>query len=196
MARPEWIEVGRIVRAHGVHGEVRIVSESDNPERFLPGSVLYARPVRSGLIRREETRRVRLTIQAVRGEDDFPIVRFEGVTDRGKAEALRGFVLEIEADQLPELEEDEFYPFDLEGLEVRHPEGLRMGQVAEVLDCPAHAVLVIDLEGGGQEMVPFVAAAIQVVDVRSGYLVVEPTFLAGSECVGRSGVVKPGDNTA
>jgi len=179
MARPEWIEVGRIVRAHGVHGEVRIVSESDNPERFLPGSVVYARPVRPGLIVREEFEQVRLTVRSVRGEDDFPIVSFEEVTDRNKAEALRGFVLEIEASQLPELDEDEFYPFDLEGLEVRYPHGQRVGHVVEVLDCPAHAVLVVGLETGGQEMVPFVAAAVRLVDVAAGYLVVEPRFLAG-----------------
>ena len=38
MPRPEWIEVGRISRPHGVHGEVRVSLSSDNPERFVPGA--------------------------------------------------------------------------------------------------------------------------------------------------------------
>lgn len=188
MARPDWIEVGRIVRAHGVHGEVRIVSESDNPERFVPGSVVYARPAQAGLVTREEVTRARLVIQDIRGEDDFPIVSFEGVADRESAEALRGFVLEIEAGQLPELDEDEYYPFDLEGLEVRHPQGLCVGQVVEVLDCPARAVLVIRLESGRQEMVPLVAAAVRSVDLKLGYLVVEPRFLGDLGTADRSGL--------
>ena len=40
MPRPEWIEVGRISRPHGVHGEVRVRLDSDNPERFMPGVTL------------------------------------------------------------------------------------------------------------------------------------------------------------
>ncbi|MCX8032955.1 MAG: ribosome maturation factor RimM [Thermoleophilia bacterium] len=177
MSRPDWIEVGRIVRPHGVRGEVRISAESDNPERFAPGAVLHARPGQSGLVV-EAGEHIRLTIEAVRGDDDFPIVAFREIGDRDQAEALRGFVLEIPADLLPELGEDEFYPFDLEGLAVRDPAGEVVGRVVEVLDYPAHGVLVIAIEGKGTHMVPFVAEAVPTVRVAEGYLVVESRFLA------------------
>ncbi|MHB1343772.1 MAG: ribosome maturation factor RimM, partial [Thermoleophilia bacterium] len=37
MARPDWIEVGRVSRAHGIGGEVKVAVTTDNPERFVPG---------------------------------------------------------------------------------------------------------------------------------------------------------------
>ncbi|MBC7293710.1 MAG: 16S rRNA processing protein RimM, partial [Thermoleophilia bacterium] len=141
MARPQWIEVGRISRAHGVSGEVRILSSSDNPERFSPGAVVYGRPRRAGVLRLQDERRIRLTVESVRGDENFPIVAFAEVQSREAAEALRGYVLEIEASQLPELDEDEFYLFDLVGLQVRSEQGQVLGYVHDVVESPAHALL-------------------------------------------------------
>ncbi len=101
MARPEWIEVGRVSRAHGVHGEVRVRPDSDNPERFAPGSVLHARPARAGVAGPRRPEQVRLTIEEVRGGDDFPIVAFREVGDREAAEGLRGYLLEVRSADLP-----------------------------------------------------------------------------------------------
>jgi 16S rRNA processing protein RimM len=184
MARPEWIEVGRVARPHGVHGEVRIVPASDNPERFAPGGIVYARPSRLGIAGPRLQEQLRLTIAAVRGHGDFPIVTFGEIADRDAAEALRGYLLEVRSSQLPELAEDEFYPFDLEGLEARDPEGVAVGRVADVVESPAHAILAISLVSGGEVLVPFVLAAVPVVSVPGGYLVVEPRFLGAGEVVG------------
>ena len=49
-------------------------------------------------------------------------------------------MLEIRASELPELDEDEFYPFDLVGLEVRDGRGAVVGRVADVVESPAHAI--------------------------------------------------------
>ncbi|MBN1321616.1 MAG: 16S rRNA processing protein RimM [Thermoleophilia bacterium] len=181
MARPEWIEVGRIVRAHGVHGEVRVIPDSDNPERFAPGSILHARPRRLGVAGPRLREQVRLTVEGVRGDADFPIVGFREVTDRDRAEAMRGYVLEVRSTQLPELPEDEFYPFDLEALRVRDPGGAAVGKVTAVVESPAHPILVIELDTGGERMVPFVSAAVPTVALAEGYLVVEPRFLDESD---------------
>ncbi len=115
--RPEWIEVGRVSRAHGVQGESRVLLSSDNPDRFVAGEVLYGRPERRGVAGARLPAQVRLTIRSVRGDSEFPIVAFEEVGDRDAAEALRGYVLEVPGGDLPELDDDEFYPFDLIGLE-------------------------------------------------------------------------------
>lgn len=177
MTRPEWIEVGRIVRAHGVHGEVRVKVLSDNPERFASGSVLLARPGRPGVATPRASEQVRLTVEGLRGEGDFPIVGFREVADRDRAEAMSGYTLEVRSTQLPALPEDEFYPFDLEDLQVRDPAGATIGRVTGVLDSPAHPILVIELARGGEKMAPFVSAAVPTVAVAEGYLVVEPVFL-------------------
>jgi len=177
MARPEWIEVGRIARPHGVHGEVRITPDSDNPERFAPGSVLYARTRQVGIAGPRLQDRVRLTIRTVRGEDHFPIVAFSEISDREGADALHGCMLEVHSSELPELDDDEFYPFDLVGLEVRDKRGMVAGRVSDVVESPAHPILVVALISGGEAMIPFVRTAVPSVDISGGYLTVAPGFL-------------------
>jgi 16S rRNA processing protein RimM len=177
VSRPDWIEVGRISRAHGVHGEVRLTPDSDNPERFVPGAVLYARPGRAGLAVPAEPQQIRLTVEDVRGHGAFPIVAFQEVPDRNQAEALSGYILEVPSTELPDLDEDEFYPFDLQGLEVRLPDGTVAGRVVEAVESPAHAILIVGLTGGREVMLPFVEAVVPEVDVPAGFVVVVPSFL-------------------
>ena len=163
-------------RPHGVHGEVRILPDSDNPERFTAGSVLYARPSRPGLVGPRTSPRVRLTIQTVRGAEGFPIVGFAEVAGRDAAEALRGLVLEVRASELPDLSEDEYYPFDLIGLEVRDTAGTILGRVEEVVDSPAHPLLVVSRGATPEIMIPFVSAVVPAVSVAEGYVVVDAGF--------------------
>ncbi len=178
MPRPVWIEGGRISRPHGVHGEVRVRLDSDNPERFMPGVTLQARPGRRGVAGARLSERVPLTIDTVRGDDDFPIRAFEEIADRTKAEAFSGYILEVRGQEPPDLDEDEFYPFDLIGLEARDPSGAVLGRVTDALESPAHAILAIATRAGGEALVPFVLAAVPTVDVEAGYVVVEPEFVS------------------
>lgn len=185
MARPEWIEVGRVSRAHGVRGEVRVLSSTDNPERLAPGAVLYARPERLGIAGAGRQERTPLTIEGVRGDGEFPIVAFSEVVDRTDAEALRGSILEIKADELPELDEGEFYPFDLIGLAVRDLAGAKLGVVTDAMETPGHALLAVRLEDktdaaadkGREVLVPFVEEAVPTISLAEGYLVVSADFL-------------------
>ncbi len=188
MSRPEWIEVGRVSRPHGVHGEVRIVPSTDNPERLTPNAVLHARPGRLGVAGPRLREQIRLTISTVRGHEGFPILGFGEVVGRDAAEALRGYVLEVRSSELPELDEDEFYPFDLVGLEVRDENGVAVGWVTDVVDSPAHALLLVTsgsdsievaTQGAGLtgDLIPFVKAAVPVVALTEGYLVLASGFL-------------------
>jgi 16S rRNA processing protein RimM len=188
MPRPDWIEVGRVKRAHGIRGEVRVSPSTDNPERFAPGSVLYTLPPGGG-------ERRPLEVEEVRGTWDSMIVAFVDVATREDAEGLRGCVLEVEAAALPDLEDEAYYPFDLEGLEVRSSaDGHRVGHVEEVLESPAHELLAVRLapeEHAGAEaagsaaevLVPFTFEAVPEVHVRAGYVVVRDRFLRGPEDV-------------
>lgn len=198
MPRPEWIEVGRISRVHGIAGELRVLPASDNPDRFISGSVLLGRPDSVGLTGGQE--RIRLTVGSVRGDAAFPIVKFEEVPDRDAAERLRGYLLEIPSAELPALAEGEYYPFDLLGLEVRDEEGTVRGSVIDIIETPAHELLVVGREEGpqpatpdgdrpgvgdaqageeAQVLVPFVHELVPTVDADAGYLVVSKRLLDG-----------------
>jgi len=80
-AAPPMLEVGRVLRAHGLAGEVVVDLWSNRPGRLDPGSVLWCR----GVPRR---------VVASRPHRDRHLVRFSGIGDRSGAEQLRGCVLE------------------------------------------------------------------------------------------------------
>ena len=109
----DWLEIGKIVAAHGLRGEVRIYPDSDFPERFQqPGPRWLLRPGAS------EPEEIELLKGRFLDGKGLYIIQLEGVTNRDQAEALRGAVLMVpEGDRLP-LEEDEFHVSDLIGLDV------------------------------------------------------------------------------
>jgi 16S rRNA processing protein RimM len=155
---------------------------SDDPERFGVGSSLYARPTtRSNAAARASGERVLLSITSSRGDAGLPIVAFAGVTGRDQAEELRGHVLEIPSTELAELEDGEFYYFDLEGLEVRTLAGGVVGTVAEVLESPANVVLVVTLAAGETVLLPFVEEVVPDLDIAGGFVVVDERYLAADE---------------
>jgi len=106
-----------------------------------------------------------------------PILAFREIESREAAESLRGHILEVQAAELPSLGDDEFYPFDLEGLVVQDDKGRVVGRVVEVVDSPAHGLLSVGLESGEKVLVPFVSAAIPLVEVEKGSLVAKGDFL-------------------
>lgn len=206
MPRPDWVEVGRVQRAHGIRGEVRVASSTDNPDRFVPGEIVYARDARPGVVRARraaassgDADRQPLEIEDARGTYENPLIAFIGIDTREQAEALRGFVLEVRGDQLPDLEDGEYYLCDLEGLEVRvapggadpseavgppettdpQPVGVhRVGVVAEAIEGVTHDILALRLDADGREvLVPFIMDAVPEVDMAAGYLVVDAAFL-------------------
>lgn len=117
---------------------------------FQPGSVVYleGRPHR---------------VRALRRADRGHQVAFEEVTDRNGAETIRN--LDVYVDARRDLGDEEFWPEDLIGLEVR-PGG---GTIADVTFGPTQDRLVIERAGTRFE-VPFVEALVPVVDIDRGYV--------------------------
>ncbi|MHB1613154.1 MAG: ribosome maturation factor RimM [Actinomycetes bacterium] len=160
------VEVGRVGRPHGIHGEVSVTVSTDEPaRRFADGTALATNPPLPG----------GLTVQSTRWHSGRLLVQFAGVTDRGGAERLRGTTLVVEAD-LGESPEDpeEYYDHQLVGLAVRTTGGQRIGHVAEVLHLPGQDVLAVRREDGREVLVPFVTDLVPEVDTLGGELVVDP----------------------
>ena len=156
------LEVGRIVKAHGIRGEVVVEAVSNRPERFASGAVLHA-----------EDRRFVVRRASPQGGPDPAgrvsrarwIVSFEGVDDRNEAERLRGTVLC--GDPLDyEDDADELWVHELVGSELFDPSGRALGRVTAVEANPASDLLV--LEDG--HLVPMVF----VVEAAAGRVVVDP----------------------
>jgi 16S rRNA processing protein RimM len=107
------------------------------------------------------------------------LARIEGVTDRDQAEALKGTRLYVDRAALPALYEAEtYYHADLIGLAAEDREGRSLGRVVAVENFGAGDLLEIAEGPGGQGgkslLVPFTRAAVPVVDLEGGRLVVDP----------------------
>jgi 16S rRNA processing protein RimM len=145
------LRVGRVLRALGLDGSVRVESLSDFPDRFRSGA-----SVRIG--DRE------LTVEAVRGQGEELVIRFAGITDRLAAERLEGEYLTVPLDEARALPADHFYHFQLVGLTVIDARtGQPMGVVAEVLPNPANDILRV-VNGPLEVLVPLVRAVVKAVN--------------------------------
>ena len=167
-AKPRLVCVGVIAGAHGVRGVVKVKSFT-----ATAADLTAYRPLSD----ESSKRRFGLTpIDMARGEI---LARIDGVEDRDQAEALRGTRLYADRARFPAPEEDEFYHADLIGLAVTDPEGKAMGVVQAIFNHGAGDMVEIALQAGGSALVPFTKAAVPVVDIAGGRVVVEMPAEAG-----------------
>jgi 16S rRNA processing protein RimM len=162
------LTVGRVVKAHGVTGELIVEVRTDDPElRFASGAVLRAK----GSDRREHN----YAIETVRPHGNRLLVRLSGVADRNAADALRGSVFVIDSADLPRIDEaDTYYDHQLEGLRVRTTAGCEIGVVAEVLHTAAGELLAVNRDEGGELLVPFVSAIVTSVSLEDRVVDIDP----------------------
>jgi 16S rRNA processing protein RimM len=154
--------VGVVVGAQGLKGVVRI-----KPFTAEPKDITAYGPVVD-----ENGRAFTLTLI---GESRGTVMaQLSGISNREQAEALKGLRLYVPRSTLPELTAEEFYHADLIGLEAERADGSPAGKVVAVLDHGGGCYL--EIEGGSERplIVPFSRAAVPVVDLAAGKLVIEP----------------------
>lgn len=122
------LEVGRIVKAHGIRGELAVVFTSDRVERAQPGTVFH-------------TDKGLLTVRSSRPHQQGYVISFEGVNDRNAAERLHGVTLRAER---LDLDDDVIWIDELFGAVVETLDGVARGVVVEVMENPASDLLVLD----------------------------------------------------
>lgn len=167
-APTEQLRVGRLVKAHGLKGALKVELYTDDPDRrFTPGAVFTLQvPTTS------DWHGKTLTLAELRWYNGQPVAFFEGVADRSGAESLVKAILWIDQDAAEEPEDDAWYDFQLVGLRAQR-DGEELGRVVRVDHFPAQDLLVIDT-GEREVLVPFVKAIVPAVDIAAGTLVVTP----------------------
>ncbi|WP_437384843.1 ribosome maturation factor RimM [Plantibacter flavus] len=163
------MRVGRLTKAHGLKGALKVELYTDEPEhRFTPGST-FTLQVPTGSKWRGKT----LELIELRWYNSQPVAFFVGIGDRNEAETLVKAILWVEQDpnDLP-AEEDAWYDHQLVGLAV-HRDGVSVGTVARVDHFPAQDLLIVKT-ADGEVMVPFVKAIVPTVDVAAGIVTVTP----------------------
>lgn len=151
----ELVEIGRIVKAHGIRGEVAINVLTDLPDRFDAGtSVLVAgQPA---------------TIVSSRPHQGRMLVRFEGVTDRTQAELLRGRVIEAEARDHDDAEH--YFVHELIGMRVVFGDR-DLGAVAALIELPSAAgydLLEVRRDDGSTWLLPAAEEQVEIEEAEDG----------------------------
>lgn len=166
--RPQQLRVGRLTKAHGLKGAIKLELYTDDPERrFVPGAEFSLQVPESSPWHGKH-----LTIRELRWYNGHPVGFFEGVDDRTAAESLVKAILWVDQPSDEEAEPDAWYDHQLVGLAVLR-DGEKVGEVVHVDHLPAQDLLVVKT-AGREVMVPFVSAIVPEVDVAAGTLTVTP----------------------
>ncbi|MEY8565144.1 ribosome maturation factor RimM [Corynebacteriaceae bacterium 7-707] len=189
MSGTEQLQIGRVIKPHGVRGELVVEPTTDDPEgRFAVGTVLTGR---------QRGRERTLTVTATRPHQGRLLVTVEEVSDRTEADSLRG--LRFFGAPVVDPGEDGFYDHQLEGLRVLDcgqvdedtanarayegatPEPVDIGVVSGVTHGPAGTLLEVAVDAdaplptaGSTVLVPFRHAIVPIVDLDNGALVLTP----------------------
>jgi 16S rRNA processing protein RimM len=172
MAAPEFLIVGRVRKAHGIHGELVVEPITDGPDAiFAPGRrVLVGTPAGDVSSDRRE-----LHVTSTRPMREGLLVRFDEIPDRTAAETWRGRYFLVPADEVPPPADDEVYMHDLLGMQVVLADGSPVGRVRQVYELPQGLAIDVDRQpGAGSVMVPFDERVVVGVDRNARVITIDP----------------------
>ena len=127
--------IGKIVGIHGIKGTNKLRSYAESLSVFLPGRSILVRDLRG--------REASYEIHWVKPHTGTPLVSFKGITDYGQAKTLIGAELFIPQSELPELDEDTYYWYDLIGIEVVTMTGEFLGRIESIIETGSNDVYVV-----------------------------------------------------
>lgn len=179
----DLVQIGRVIKPHGVRGEVVVDATTDDPAgRFAAGEVLVGK---------QAGRERELTVKSMRPHQGRLLVFFDEVPDRNDAETLRG--MRFFAAPVFDGDDEAYYDHELIGLRVLDvgdvdedtanarayegelPEPEDIGEIVGVIRNPTQRLLEVRLDGDGRDvLVPFVHALVPIVDVDNGAVVITP----------------------
>lgn len=163
------LRVGRLTKAHGLKGAIKVELYTDAPERrFVPGAVFSLQVPTSS-----DWHGKKLELNELKFYNAQPVAFFKDVNDRTTAETLIKAILWIDQD-LTEAsdEEDAWFDHQLVGLRVLR-DGIQVGTVTQIDHMPAQDLLTV-ATSNGDVLVPFVKAIVASVDIEAGTMIVTP----------------------
>ncbi|MGF3055465.1 ribosome maturation factor RimM [Microbacterium sp. YY-01] len=162
------LRVGRLVKAHGLKGGLKLELYTDDPQRRFVSGAEFTLQVPEASPWHGKT----VVVREYRVMNGHSVVFFRDVDDRNDAETLVKAILWVDHTGDEEPEDDAWYDHQLVGLEVER-EGVVVGRVSRVDHLPAQDLLIVQVDDR-EVMVPFVKAIVPRVDVKAGRVVVTP----------------------
>lgn len=157
----EKIQIGKIVNAVGLKGEVKVYNYSRSKERYEELESIYV----------ENTE---YKIEHVRYNKEIVILKLSGINDRNAAEAAKGKDLYIDGSDLPVLSEGEYYVRDMIGLSVVDDAGNVLGRLSDVIQNSAQDLYEVEMKDGKKILIPAVEEFILNIDMEKRQIDVKP----------------------
>ena len=163
--RRDLIQIGHVIRPHGVTGLLRIVSYAESRETFLKAGSVFIGKAKEDLEERD--------VLSIRRHGPVYLLRVGGLESVEAAEELRGADIFIGKETLAEKEEGEFFHFDLLGLDVYLDEGSYLGVLKRIFPTGSNDVYVV--KGGGKEyLIPALYQVVKEVNLSEKRMVISP----------------------
>lgn len=163
--RPEFISIGLITKAHGVKGEMVVIPITDEPQQF--------EALENISIKYPEDERKFFTIERVSIKPDRILLKVAEINERSHALALKGLYIDKHLEEGEALPPNEYYIFDLIGLQVKTTDDVWLGEVRDVLILPANDVYVVN-NGSREYLIPAIKDVVKKVDLEQEYILIEP----------------------
>lgn len=159
----QLVAIAKVLKPHGVHGEIKASILTDCPERFEHTEAIY-------LV--SPTNQVKEAIlEDYRPHSGCMLLTIEGVNTPEDVNQLRNWLISVPEEELEPLEEGEYWHFQLEGLKVVDPEGALLGTLGEIISTPAHDIYAVTTPSGGELLIPAAGEWVQSVDIQAGIMV-------------------------
>lgn len=155
------IVIGKIVAPHGVRGDIRIMPLTDKPEQFLDLDYLILEGGK------------RLTVKSARFHKRMVLVSTKEITSMNEAELLRDKNILIKAEDLPPLEEGQFYVADLIGLPVYDENNTQIGTFKDAITTGSNDVYIIAVPGAKDILIPALKIYVKEINVAEKRIVVQ-----------------------
>ena len=156
------IQIGKIVAPFGIKGEVKIYPMTNLKEMFLDFD---------HVIIKGKTQDLKMEIQKSRIHKNTIVATFEGIDSIEDAEKYINSELYVEEDQLPELEEDEQYLYQILEMEVYNKEGEYLGIITDIFENGAHSVYVVK-DGESEILLPGIPSVVLEKDLKQKRMIV------------------------
>lgn len=159
---PGFLVVGRLLKPHGLKGELVMKIFTDFPERLVQGVIVF--------VGEQHTPH---TIRGARSHKDSLLLQFEGIYDRTAAEHLKKQWVRVRKDDRPELPPGEYYHHELIGLTVVSEEGQTLGVVREIITTGANDVLIVKHAEEKEHLIPTTIEVLVNVDHQVGKIIIK-----------------------
>ncbi|MCU0480845.1 MAG: ribosome maturation factor RimM [Anaerolineae bacterium] len=151
---PPFLLLGKILRPHGIRGELRVQLMTDYPERItnLKKIAIGESPTSS--------KAKFYTVEFMRLHQDYGLLKLKTVDDRNAAELFRELFVMVKTEDAVPLADDEVYLYQLIGMTVKTDEGEIIGTLADVLETGANDVYVVKSDTGGEILIPVIPSVV------------------------------------